>query len=233
MRVDFGGVDVAVTEHALHHLDWDATSQTYGGGKGMPGAVRCQVLPQLHFLAQQGQLAVVADITPVRQLVVVFCQDVEYDRQQYDGVALVSLLPVIIHKPVSLYLSPLGKVDVKQVDVCKTRVAGNEKTILYFLSFLRCWLIDDESIQLFACQKHALFAPALHDMNKLIGVASDNLPNYSFADDGVDGCMDLRDGCVGHGPGAMRLTASQILVETADLFSGQVLKVFQVGSLVP
>ena len=40
VRVDFRGVDVAVAEHALHHLDGDSGTEADGGGEGMPGAVR-------------------------------------------------------------------------------------------------------------------------------------------------------------------------------------------------
>ena len=79
----------------------------------MPGAVRCQFFPQLHFLAEDRQLPVVANIGAVRQLEVVLSKDVEYDGQQDDGVALVCLLPVIIHKPVALHLSALSEVHVE------------------------------------------------------------------------------------------------------------------------
>ncbi len=54
MGVDFGGVDVAVAEHALHHLDGDSGTEADGGGEGMPGAVRGQVLAQVHLAAEDG-----------------------------------------------------------------------------------------------------------------------------------------------------------------------------------
>ena len=101
--VDLCGVDVAVAEHPLNHLDGDATAEAHGCCKGVPGAVGGQVLSQLHLFTQQGQLAVVADVGAVRQAEVVLLQDVEDDRQQYDGVSLVSLLAMIVDEPMSLY----------------------------------------------------------------------------------------------------------------------------------
>ena len=47
--VDLRSVDIAVTEHALHNLYGNSTSQTYGGGEGVAGAVGGELLSQLHF----------------------------------------------------------------------------------------------------------------------------------------------------------------------------------------
>ena len=52
--VNLSGVDVAVAEHALHNLYGNSTSQTYGGGEGVAGAVGGQVLAQVHLAAEDG-----------------------------------------------------------------------------------------------------------------------------------------------------------------------------------
>lgn len=122
MRVDFRGVDVRVTEHALHNLYGNSTSQTYGGGEGVAGAVGGELLSQVHLFAENRQLPVVADVAAMRQLEVVLLQDVEHDRQQHDGVSLVCLLSVVVNQPVPLHLLTLRKVDVEQVDVCEAGV---------------------------------------------------------------------------------------------------------------
>lgn len=88
----------------------------------MAGAVGCELLPQVHLIAKNGELAIIADVAPVWQFKIVFCQDVEHDGQQHDGVALVCLLPVVINQPVPLHLLTLRKVDVEQVDVCEAGV---------------------------------------------------------------------------------------------------------------
>lgn len=64
--VNLSGVDVAVAKHALDDLDGDAAAEADGCRKSMPGAVRCQVLSQIHFLAEDGELSVVANIAAVR-----------------------------------------------------------------------------------------------------------------------------------------------------------------------
>lgn len=122
MGVDFRGVDVAVTEHALHHLDGYAGTEADGGGKGVAGAVGGELLSQVHLFAENRQLAVVADVAAMRQLKVVLLQDVEDDWKQHDGVALVRLLSVVVNQPVTLHLFALREVDVEQVDVCEAGV---------------------------------------------------------------------------------------------------------------
>ena len=150
MGVDFGGVDVAVTEHALHHLDGDAGAEADGRRKGVAGAVGGEVLAQLHLFAENRQLPVVADVGAVRQLEVVLLQDVEHDRQQDDGVALVGLLSVVVNQPVTLHLLALREVDVEQIDVCEAGVAAHEEAILHLLAFLALRLVGDEAVELFA-----------------------------------------------------------------------------------
>lgn len=53
VRVDLRSMDVGVTEHALHYLDRNAATEADGGGEGVPGAVGGEVLPEVHFLAEQ------------------------------------------------------------------------------------------------------------------------------------------------------------------------------------
>ena len=122
MSINFRGVDVAVTEHALHNLNRDAGAEADGGGEGVASAVGGELLSQIHFLAKDRQLPVVANIAAVWQFEVVLLQYVEDDGKQDDGVALVSLLAMVVDEPMSLYLFPLGKVDVEQVDVCEAGV---------------------------------------------------------------------------------------------------------------
>ena len=122
MRVYFRGVDVAVAEHALDDLDGDAAAEADGGGEGVTGAVGGQVLAQLHLLAENRQLAVVADVAAMRQLEVVLLQDVEHDGQQNDGVAFVGLLPVVVNQPVPLNLLSLCEIHIEQVNIRKAGV---------------------------------------------------------------------------------------------------------------
>lgn len=164
----------------------------------MAGAVGGELLAQLHLLAEQGELAVVADVAAVRQFEVVLFKDVENDGQQDDGVALVSLLTVVIHKPVSLYLPSLGKVDVEQVDIRQPCVAGDEEAVFHLLTFLALRLVGNEAVELFARQEHALLAPALHDVQAVVGVRCDDLPHDGLPDDCLDGVVDFCDGGVGH-----------------------------------
>ena len=215
MRVDFGGVDVAVTEHALHHLDWNATAEADGGGECVAGAVGGQVLAQVHLLAEDRQLPVVADVGAVGQAEVVLFEDVEHDRQQHDGVALVGLLPVIIHQPVALHLFALREVDVEQIDVGQAGIAGDEEAVLHLLTFPALRLVGDEAVELFARQEHALFTPALHDVQAVVGVGGDDLAHDGLADDGLDGVVNLRDGGVGHQVRAVGLASAKIFVESA------------------
>lgn len=51
VRVDLSGVDIAVAEHALHHLNRNARTEADGGGEGVPGAMGGEVLAEVHFLA--------------------------------------------------------------------------------------------------------------------------------------------------------------------------------------
>ena len=52
VRVDFRGVDVRVTQHALDNLDGDAAAEADGCRKGVAGAVGGEVLAQLHLFAE-------------------------------------------------------------------------------------------------------------------------------------------------------------------------------------
>ena len=168
----------------------------------------------------------------MRQLEVVLFEDVEDDGQQYDGVALVSLLAMVVDEPMSLYLFPLGEVYVEQVDVGQPGVAAHEETVLHLLALLRCWLVGDEAVELFTRQEHALLAPALHDVQAVVGVGGDDLAHDGLPDDGLDGVMNLRDGGVGHQVRAVGLASAQVLVESAELLRCEVFEVLEVGSLV-
>ena len=232
VRVDFRGVDVTVTEHALHNLDGDATAEADGCRKSMPGAVRCQVLSQLHLLAEDRQLAVVADVRTMRQLEVVLFEDVEDDGQQDDGVALVGLLSVVVNQPVSLNLLSLCEIHVEQVDVCEAGVTTNEETIFHFASLLALRLIGNETVELFAGKEYALLAAALHDVQTVVGVGGDDLADDGLADDGLDGVMDFCNGCVGHQVRAVGLAPAKVLIEAAELLRCEVFEMFEVGSLV-
>ena len=113
MGVNLSGVDVAVAKHALDNLNRDAGTEADGRRKGVAGAVRGEVLAQVHLFAEDGELPIVAYVGAVWQLEVVLLQDVEHDRQQHDRVALVCLLAMVVDQPVTLYLATLGEVHVE------------------------------------------------------------------------------------------------------------------------
>lgn len=214
--VYLGSVDVAVAEHALHNLNWDAGAETDGGGKGVAGAVGGELFAQVHLFAENRQLAVVADVGAVGQAEVVLSQDVQDDWQQDDGVALVCLLPVVVNQPVALHLSALCEVNVEQIDVGKAGVARDEETILHLLTFLALRLIGDEAVELFTRQKHTLLAAALHDVQAVVGVGGDDLAHDGLANDSLNCVVNLCDGGVGHQVRAVGLAAAQVLIEAAE-----------------
>ena len=72
----------------------------------------------------------------MRQLEVVLFEDVEDDGQQYDGVALVGLLAVIVNQPVPLHLLSLCEIHIEQIDVGQAGVAAHEEAVLHLLAFL-------------------------------------------------------------------------------------------------
>ena len=166
------------------------------------------------------------------QLEVVLSQDVEHDGQQDDGVALVGLLPVVVNQPVSLNLLSLCEIHVEEVDVGQAGVAAHKEAVLHLLTFLGCWLVSDEAVELFARQEHALLTPALHDVQAVVGVGGDDLAHDSLPDDGLDGVVNLRDGRVCHQVRAVGLASTQVLVEPAELLGCQVLEVLKVWRLV-
>ena len=88
----------------------------------MAGAVGGELFAQVNLFAENRQLPVVADVRAMRQLEVVLFEDVKDNGQQDDGVALVSLLAMVVNQPVPLHLLTLRKVDVEQVDVCEAGV---------------------------------------------------------------------------------------------------------------
>lgn len=198
MRVDFRGVNVRVAEHTLHHLYGNSTSQTYGCGEGVASAVGGQLLSQVHLFAENRQLPVVANIAPVWQPEVIFCQDVEHDGEQHDGVSLVGLLSVVVNQPVPLHLLTLREVDVEQVDVGQPGVAAHEEAVLHLAAFLTLRLVCDEAVELFTSEEHALLAPALHDVQAVVGVRCDDLAHDGLPDDRLDCVVNLCDGGVGH-----------------------------------
>ena len=134
----------------------------------------------------------------MRQLEVVLLQDVEHDRQQHDGVALVRFLSVVVNQPVPLHLFALREVDVKQVDVGQPGVAAHKEAVLHLAAFLTLRLVCDEAVELFTGEEHALLAATFDDVQAVVGVRRDDLPHDGLSDDGLDGVVNLCDGGVGH-----------------------------------
>ena len=230
--INLCGVDVAVTEHALHNLNRDAGAETDGGGEGVAGAVCGELLAEFHFLAEQGELAVVAYVAAMRQLEVVLSQDVEHDRQQDDGVALVSLLAMVVDEPVPLHLTTLREVDIKQINVGEAGVAAHKEAVLHLLTFLALRLVGDEAVELFTGEEDALLAATFDDVQALIRIGCDDLPHDGLADDGLDGVVNLCDRGVGHQVRAVGLAAAKVLIEATELLRGEVFEMLEVGSLV-